>query len=229
MRLSMRYLATIITLFICFNGPCGCSKKSDSDRDKPTSSVSGQADSKGSGMVELNNIYIAIMEQFQFDSFKDLEKLSANQSLISDKLSELNTLEGRIEDARGKEIYDKLTTMLSQYNDAAAILYDVLEERKRISEALDDKQADLNRRKAEDRAEYERKMAEDGRVPPSSPNAWKNAGEDMDIKAERSKLYNEKNTVIQEGKVKAGEQSLYFFHKELGIANITEIVNRGGE
>jgi len=183
---------TLILFLIC--GSFGCSKSSDPDKTGLQPQPAESEQGKTGDLEKVKQIYLAFIEKFQLDSSnpEKADLLSSNQGVVSETISELESLQGELKEPKAQEIYNKFLDLLKKYNEAAPELERRREETKSARE-------DLDRREAEAKAKS------------STPQeTWNGFSEQADITAERSKLADWSNIGAAVHAVQQFETELYW-------------------
>lgn len=200
-----QFILTLTLTFFLICGTFGCSKSSDPDKTGSQPQTAESEQGKTNDLEKVKQIYLAFIEKFQLDSSNPAKAdlLSSNQGVVSETISELEGLQGEIEEPKAQEIYDKLLDLLRKYNEAAPDLERKREETKSAME-------DLDRREAEAKAKMENER-----------ERWNGVSEKLDVTQERSKLADWSNVGAAVQAVQSIETELYWIHnRDFGMQGL---------
>jgi hypothetical protein len=196
-------LALTLMVFLIL-GFSGCSKTSDPGKLESKSAPTDITPVKDSGSEELKQIYLVFIDEFKMKPFgqEDEERYAPNQRVASRAIDELERISDTIQDPGTREIHSKFLGLLKEYNDAAQLLENAIQETKSAKE-------ELNRREEEIR---EQEKAEGG--------SFKYFSEKTEILEKRSNLADYGNIGVKKSKVESLETALYWLHKDFGIEGL---------
>jgi len=200
-----QFILTLTLTFFLICGTFGCSKSSDPDKTGSQPQTAESEQGKTNDLEKVKQIYLAFIGKFQLDSSnpEKADLLSSNQGVVSETISELEGLQGEIEEPKAQEIYDKLLDLLRKYNEAAPDLERKREETKSAME-------DLDRREAEAKAKMENER-----------ERWNGISEKLDVTQERSKLADWSNVGAAVQAVQSIEAELYWIHnRDFGMQGL---------